>query len=239
MGRSGVFKSAHDVFPPALFPAFVCDTCGRRFGVASNLNRHVKRCITKPVNTSLGTRSSNSPPASLDSQPSPEYSSPTDSMSPRKKPSAITIATVSKSGKRGRGSISPTDEGYTSNPANAQSPPDASTSKKNPAPAPKRRRRAPSPSHWVPESLRNFNLQSEASYRSAPVPLPPVRRDPPREERDSWDENVSHLPYHPCGWSGVLPGPGLGQGLGLGGKDVRNVNFGGRGGFMLGRVVVC
>jgi len=50
---------------------------------------------------------------------------------------------------------------------------------------------------------------------------------------------VNHTPYHPGGWSGTLPGPGLGQGIvGLGGKDVRNVNFGGRGGFMLGRVLV-
>ncbi|KAI0063254.1 hypothetical protein BV25DRAFT_1991029 [Artomyces pyxidatus] len=29
--------------------AFACDTCGRRFGVASNLNRHVKRCVLRPV----------------------------------------------------------------------------------------------------------------------------------------------------------------------------------------------
>ena len=106
-------------------------------------------------------------------------------------------------------------------------------------PGQKRRRRAPSPSQWIPGTLQNFNLHSEDSYRATTVPLPPVRRNLPREERNSWDENVNHAPYHPCGWSGTLPGPGLGQGVGLGGKDVRNMNFGGgRGGFMLGRVLV-
>ena len=50
-------------------------------------------------------------------------------------------------------------------------------------------------------------------------------------------------PYHPGGWSGTLPGPGLGGGqgggFGFGGKDVRNnVGFGGKGGFLLGRVLV-
>ena len=70
------------------------------------------------------------------------------------------------------------------------------------------------------------------------MPLPPVRRSLPLEERDSWDENINQTPYHPCGWRGVLPGPGLGHGLGLGGKDVRNLDLGGRGGFVLGRVLV-
>lgn len=102
----------------------------------------------------------------------------------------------------------------------------------------KRRRRAPSPSLWVPWSLRTFNLTCEEFYRSSPVPLPPVRKSLPKEERDSWDENVASRPYHPVEWRGVLPGPGLGHGLGLGGKDVRNINFGANGGIMLGRVLV-
>ncbi|KAG6828414.1 hypothetical protein H0H92_008078 [Tricholoma furcatifolium] len=101
--------------------------------------------------------------------------------------------------------------------------------------APKRRRRAPSPSRWVPPSLLSFNLTPPESKKCTPVPLPPVRRNLPKEERDSWDENVSETPYHPRGWKNVLPGPGLG--LGFGGKDVRNLSFGGSG-FMLGRVLV-
>lgn len=60
----------------------------------------------------------------------------------------------------------------------------------------------------------------------------------PHEERDSWDENVDLNPYHPYGWNGVLPGPGLGHGLGFGGKDVRNLSLGGRGGHVLGRLLV-
>ena len=143
----------------------------------------------------------------------------------------------------------PADGASASSSANAQSPSDAAlgqatataTSTTPKPPGQKRRRRAPSPSQWIPGTLQNFNLHSEDSYRATTVPLPPVRRNLPREERNSWDENVNHTPYHPGGWSGTLPGPGLGQGIGigLGGKsDVRNMNFGGRGGFMLGRVLV-
>lgn len=43
-------------------PAFKCDTCGRRFGVASNLNRHVRKCILKPVNM-IARGDSDSPPS--------------------------------------------------------------------------------------------------------------------------------------------------------------------------------
>lgn len=139
---------------------------------------------------------------------------------------------------------SPTDNASPSNAStNAQSSSNGQATTTTTTTAPKligqkRRRRAPSPSQWIPGTLQNFNLHSEDSYRATTVPLPPVRRNAPREERNSWDENVNHSPYHPCGWSGTLPGPGLGQGIGLGGKDVRNMNFGGRGGSMLGRVLV-
>ncbi|KAG6910617.1 hypothetical protein DXG01_009126 [Tephrocybe rancida] len=102
--------------------------------------------------------------------------------------------------------------------------------------APKRRRRAPSPSRWIPPSLLSFNFAGPETKKCTPVPLPPVHRNLPKEERDSWDENVSSTPYHPRGWKNVLPGPGLG--LGLGGKDVTNLNLGGNGGYMLGRVLV-
>jgi len=69
------------------------------------------------------------------------------------------------------------------------------------------------------------------------VPLPPVRRSLPKEERDSWDENVHRTPYHPCGWSGTLPGPGfLEHGLGII-KEPKSFGNGGRGGgYVLGRV---
>ncbi|KAJ7622872.1 hypothetical protein B0H17DRAFT_589775 [Mycena rosella] len=100
-----------------------------------------------------------------------------------------------------------------------------------PAPAPtprKRRRRPPSPSRWIPPSLRSFNLLIAELTPPAPIPLPPVspsrgrpvytRRDsdngsdgglPWDEERDSWDENVGRAPYHPREWDKThrLPGP--------------------------------
>jgi hypothetical protein len=214
--------------------AFVCETCGRRFGVASNLNRHVRRCILKPVNAAVAAVASSS------ASPSTSGSRTLSAMSPN----SDTSATTAKVGtaKRGR-ALSST--GSTSSSS-------GSSSSGNPSPlqkggpdgtgtrplGQKRRRRAPSPSSWIPWSLRAFNLACEEFYRSTPVPLPPVRRALPKEERDSWDENVPKRPYHPIEWKGVLPGPGLGHGLGLGGKDVRNINFGGSGGIMLGRVLV-
>lgn len=208
--------------------AFVCDTCGRRFGVASNLNRHVKRCILKPVNSSSPSHkstTSGSPSSLPDSPDTFAMSSPNQAGVPL--------------GKRSRASsVTSVELSPPANIARGQSSTSASGTTKSKPPGQKRRRRAPSPSQWVPETLQSFNLLSEDSYRVTQVPLPPVRRNLPHEERDSWDENVNQNPYHPCGWRGVLPGPGLGNGLGLGGKDVRNLDFGGRGGFMLGRVLV-
>lgn len=125
---------------------------------------------------------------------------------------------------------------------------------------PKRRRRAPSPSRWVPASLRGFSLTP--CRDQAQAPLPPVRphwderagyfdeRDsfagppPPAPGEEGDEENVDpasqasssssdgggsnspaginsalgvglsvrqrnfeYAPYHPCGWTGRLPGP--------------------------------
>ncbi|KXN88582.1 hypothetical protein AN958_07101 [Leucoagaricus sp. SymC.cos] len=211
--------------------AFVCETCGRRFGVASNLNRHVRRCILKPVNggATAVASSSTSPSASGSGTPS--------DMSHDNDPSSAKLG----ASKRGRALSSTGSTSSSSSSSSNQSPTQKGgadgTGQK--LPGQKRRRRAPSPSLWIPWSLRAFNLACEEFYRSTPVPLPPVRRALPREERDSWDENVSTRPYHPHEWKGMLPGPGLGHGLGLGGKDVRNINFGKSGGIMLGRVLVC
>lgn len=215
--------------------AFVCETCGRRFGVASNLNRHVRRCILKPVNAAptaatASSSSSTSPSVSGSGTPSnmsPDRDTPAAAKAGASKRGRALSATGSTSSSLSSSSnLSPTQKGGT----------DGTTSQK--PPGQKRRRRAPSPSFWIPWSLRAFNLACEEFYRSTPVPLPAVKRILPREERDSWDENVASRPYHPIEWKGVLPGPGFGPGLGLGGKDVRNINFGGSGGIMLGRVLV-
>jgi len=199
----------------------------------------------KPVNTPSPSKSAatESPSSMVDS---PEASFVSSALSPNGSP-VTTSSSISsiKLGKRARPPPSPSTEGVSSSPVSTSSNHSTqitttvgtSSAKSKPA-GQKRRRRAPSPSQWVPTTLQNFNLLSDDSYRVTSVPLPPVRRSPPKEERDSWDENVAQAPYHPCGWSGILPGPGLGHGLGLGGKDVRNLDLGGRGGFVLGRVLV-
>lgn len=95
-----------------------------------------------------------------------------------------------------------------------ESSPQPGTSDSAPKPA-KRRRRAPSPTQWVPQSLAHFTIPPIEYSNPNPVPLPPVRavRDVLTndwiEERDSWNQNVDMRPYHPCGWNGILPGPGL------------------------------
>lgn len=178
----------------------MCDTCGRRFGVASNLNRHVKRCILKPVNAP--TRAPHMP-------------------TPTPVPDAPPVRS-----KRTRDGDPPTPP---------HSPPLSS-----PKPPAKRRRRAPSPSQWLPHSLLDFNITPAEYTKPTPVPLPPVTafKDPASdewiEERNSWDENVGLLPYHPCGWKGTLPGPAVG----LGGKDVMNLGLVNGGTYVMGRLVM-
>ncbi|KAH0838854.1 hypothetical protein J3R83DRAFT_7268 [Lanmaoa asiatica] len=193
--------------------AFVCDTCGRRFGVASNLNRHVKRCILKPVNTAnrahqmstaATTSSSSSTPPSTDAPP------------------PLRISTAA---------------GDT--PSLPSMAPDSPTQSPSKPPA-KRRRRAPSPSQWIPQSLVDFNITPAEYTKPTSVPLPPVTayKDPASdewiEERNSWDENVGMLPYHPCGWKGTLPGPAIG----LGGKDMMNLGLVNGGTYVMGRLVM-
>ncbi|KAF9527103.1 hypothetical protein CPB83DRAFT_856755 [Crepidotus variabilis] len=214
--------------------AFVCDTCGRRFGVASNLNRHVKRCVLKLVNASSPTNKSlsDSHTSAVDS-PETSHSSSTMSSSTLSSNETATTAVPSALGKRTR-TKSQTTGSTPSSSTGAKGPP----STRSRAPTAKRRRRAPSPSQWIPDTLQSFDLVPQEIYRATTVPLPPVRRNPPREERDSWEENTALSPYHPDAWHGVLPGPGFASGFGLGGRDLTNLNLGGRGGFMLGRVMV-
>ena len=102
-----------------------------------------------------------------------------------------------------------------------------------PKPVVKRKRRAPSPSHWIPHSLLAFDLCSSEGNKVTPVPLPPVM--PVKyfgfvEERNSWDTSFGRRPYHPEGWQGRLPGPGLGNGFV--GRDLGNF-----GGLVMGRMI--
>lgn len=226
--------------------------------MASNLNRHARRCILKPANAAVVA------PSSTSVSPSTSSSRGTTSVAAGEMSVDLSLpkssSRVGPAPKRGRTLSSTGSESASSSssasPPSSSSPSSSSSSSSSDqsisaektrvdgtpgqkAPGQKRRRRAPSPSVWIPCSLRAFNLACEELYTSTPVPLPPVRRNLPMEERDSWDENVPSRPYHPQEWKGVLPGPGVGNAFGLGGKDIRNMNLGGSGGIMLGRVLVC
>ena len=193
-------------------PAFVCETCGRRFGVASNLNRHVKRCILKPVNAANR----------------PQMTTPPAADTPLRTTDSPSVSTALS-----RASHKRTRDGA----ADTASPPDSPT-QAAPKPA-KRRRRAPSPSQWIPQSLAEFNITPAEYTKPTPVPLPPVTayKDPSAdawvEERNSWDDTVGALPYHPCGWKGTLPGPGISMG-----KDVMNLGLVNGGTYVMGRLVM-
>ncbi|KZT09070.1 uncharacterized protein LAESUDRAFT_757236 [Laetiporus sulphureus 93-53] len=197
--------------------AFACETCGRRFGVLSNLNRHAKKCASRPVNQAATARAE--VPATPSSSASTSIESPADTGG-----DAAPVA-----GPSGRGQPEDPTTASTEPRRNRKRKPATSSEDSTPAAStdraarPKRIRRAPSPSRWVPDSLRLFDLTP--IVKSTPVPLPPVQPAEDSniqayEERDSFDENLSPTPYHPNGWKGRLPGPGLM------GKDVMNTSGG-------------
>jgi hypothetical protein len=170
--------------------AHVCKICSRRFSVASNLNRHVKRCEHRPVNNMHNAPASSGPP------PDPDTSS----------------ATSHAAGSGSEGSSTGTLSEITHSPhSSAPSPKRTSTSDANceavPRPVKKRPRRPPTPNPWIPFSLRGFDLTP--SRKCCPVPLAPVRPSTwDGEERDSFSiDDLPHNPYHPDGWLGKLPGP--------------------------------
>ncbi|TFK47981.1 hypothetical protein OE88DRAFT_585477 [Heliocybe sulcata] len=206
--------------------AHACNICGRRFGVLSNLNRHVRRCAQKPVNKGSSS-------GSLSDPHSPAADLPADSGSGATLPaqSAISVPMASQHSiytSAERSTASPDAVALQSTSRKRES--SRSPSQTDPSMAleqrPKRRRRAPSPSRWIPPSLSNFNLSHYP--KSVPVPLPPATEgyfNGVWEERNSFDENTSSAPYHPNGWKGKLPGPGLVA------KDVSNTSA-------LGKVLV-
>ncbi|EPQ61247.1 hypothetical protein GLOTRDRAFT_124974 [Gloeophyllum trabeum ATCC 11539] len=206
--------------------AHACNICGRRFGVLSNLNRHVRRCAQKPVNkgSSSGSASDpHSPAADITADSASGTTAPAQSVPPSVSAPRHRIYT---SAERSTASAETTPQ-----PTSRKRDSSRSTSQVDPLSMAiesrtKRRRRAPSPSRWIPPSLSNFNLSHYP--KSLPVPLPPVAEgfyNGVWEERNSYDENTDAAPYHPKGWSGKLPGPGLV------GKDVSNTSA-------LGKVLV-
>ncbi|KAH7925671.1 hypothetical protein BV22DRAFT_1010705 [Leucogyrophana mollusca] len=183
--------------------------------------------------------------------PTASTSSPIESTSPAGVTTSPTIPTDSSSTAPIVSSvkISPQPPGKnkrarasdgSSSPSSDSAEPKSTASTASSGTSSKRRRRAPSPSQWIPTSLLPFNLFSIDFTKSTSVPLPPVSAfkdassDEWIEERDSWNENVGLTPYHPCGWGGALPGPGLG----FGSKDVGKLGLMNGGAFVMGRLMV-
>ncbi|KAI0757456.1 hypothetical protein C8Q80DRAFT_1265379 [Daedaleopsis nitida] len=185
--------------------AFACERCGRRFSVASNLNRHSRTC-----RAALAT-----PAAASDSAPA-SVSSDSGSGTPTA-PASSRLASSSQTASTARdANTTPSSLSSTSRKSDdgseEGSPPESSSELPAHARSRKRARRAPTPERWIPDSLRVFDLTPLT--KATPVPLPPVRPfqdsyNHVLEERDSFDENASTTPYHPRGWKGRLPGPGL------------------------------
>lgn len=193
----------------------MCDTCGQRFGVASNLNRHVRRYLHRPMN-SVTAR--------------PLTTSPAEDLAQSTGPASGSAGTSKCKTKRTRmHSASPSESPNSSN--NTQSHKQIGLSSDIIQRTAMRRRRAPSPSQWIPFSLLAFDLNPIEFLKSTPVPLPPVTPSE-LEERNSWDENVGVAPYRE-NWTGKLPGPGLG--IGLGKRHVGNLGPG-SGEFFMGRL---
>ena len=223
----------------------MCETCGQRFGVASNLNRHVRRCILWPVNATSQTGDETRTPPTTSSTGSPYQRPPSDPSTTTTVPPTTQVPPTDHVGtspsKTKRTRIQPSSQNSSASSASS-GPQSQSQSRGRAPPEPKRptakrRRCAPSPTRWIPFSLLAFDLTPAEYHKSTPVPLPPVTPSMNGrwiEERNSWDENVGIAPYH-TDWTGKLPGPGfrIGHGLGLGGRDVANL---GAGGYFMGRL---
>ncbi|KAI0271697.1 hypothetical protein BC834DRAFT_967136 [Gloeopeniophorella convolvens] len=179
--------------------AYICDICDRRFSVASNLNRHKRRCALRPVNA---LRSSPARPAQ--SGDAEDGAPGKADRCPRGHREAS--ATDAMSDSTLSSNSSPTPPAPRRMPlAEAIFPGDATL-----RPRKKRPRRAPTPTNWVPKSLFGFDLQP--SNRCCPVPLAPVHPSLfDDEERDSCIMDMPDNPYHPDGWIGRLPGPACGS----------------------------
>jgi len=189
------------------FPAFVCNTCGYRFSVASNLKRHARKCVLRPVNShplSISDKPQSEDCRSEAVPVTPEFQCGTSNdavVSNR----AVAIDVASESSTT---PSSQTGKRVYGDDAVVQGP---SSLAQRPKPTAKRRRRAPSPMRWVPDSLLAFDLCPIEATKATSVPLPPVMpaRDHPFEERNSWDTSFGRRPYHPEEWLGKLPGPGF------------------------------
>ncbi|KAL4247261.1 hypothetical protein ABKN59_006867 [Abortiporus biennis] len=131
--------------------AHQCDTCGRRFGVASNLSRHVKRCVLRPVHGAAAIATSTTRHASTSSTSSSDI--PPGVIPDMFVPENPAVPKTSARASRRRSSVEVVQDSTVvgDSSSSPEQQPQASTK-------PRRRRRAPSPSHWVPDSLKAFDL---------------------------------------------------------------------------------
>jgi hypothetical protein len=205
------------------------------------LNRHVRRCVLRPVNSPTSPPATN--PAGVDATVVLHPRAPTSQENNKARTSPVTAVASEREligpnhAKSKRTRLLPTTTAVLSNLNPLPQQRSAILESKRP-PA-KRRRRAPSQTPWIPLSLLAFDLNPVEFHKSTPVPLPPVSPSTGGrwiEERDSWDENVGLSPYS-RDWIGKLPGPGLGIGVGLGGRDVGNLG-GSAGGYFMGRLTL-
>ncbi|KAH9920303.1 uncharacterized protein B0H18DRAFT_1213431 [Fomitopsis serialis] len=188
--------------------AFACDTCGRRFGVQSNLNRHAKKCAQRPVNQGASAQAAVPGSSAAEGTTYAEVAAPVELATEAAGPSsastsAIALQVISAPSEQTRGrkrKAAPPMEGGPDDQA-------GEVSRKE-----RRPRRKKSPMRWVPDSLKLYDLT--LTNKATPVPLPSVRpfvdsNGKVLEERDSYNPDVHDTPYHPRGWMGRLPGPGL------------------------------
>ncbi|KAI0085707.1 hypothetical protein BDY19DRAFT_908914 [Irpex rosettiformis] len=157
-------------------PAHTCEMCNRRFGVASNLNRHRRICPHRASASAATIASASSSVIVTDPTLSSSLASPELSNTNSNPPTP-----ESTSASRRTRTRPPPNEHQQSEPILASSSSSSLTFDSSspfspsppPASQPRRRRRRPQ-SHpiWVPDSLRNFDISPY--LKSVPVPLPPV-----------------------------------------------------------------
>ena len=168
----------------------------------SNLNRHAKKCAQRSGHQEEPTQDDSTEGPASGGAPAPatialEAGPSTD---PAPAP-ASHLASHPSEQTRGRKRKAPMSIDAAEDQAIASTP------KKE-----RRPRRKRSQSRWVPDSLKLYDLAPVG--KATPLPLPPVRpfldsNGKVLEERDSYSSDASENPYHPLGWIGRLPGPGL------------------------------
>lgn len=166
--------------------AYVCQYCNRRFGVASNCNRHLKICKLAPIGEVDSSSSESDEPSAITSSANQYFPKETLVPAPKSLPSPVKVAARTIAPRplpNTDGLEHPTPSFATKVPTEAElisSRRDAlRTSELEPRPllsipqARKRSHNSHSEETWIPASLLHFNFLPFTGC--APLPLPPVR----------------------------------------------------------------